>query len=503
MAYSAVYQGFCNDKYSFFSNVSKNLHTEPHSQKDYIFLANNHVLIEQEFTQLFSILQKNKSTQPEFWRYCYYCCEMLLQYYQAYDDTAKISAYEELMAKIKPYCDGTLPLNPPTNRSFVRHLGHKLSKDIVDLVAMPKHVYRIRDMVGFLNICRLYWAFCRLTVTSALKVARDAQWIERLNQLLSKQINVDKIIKILEAPNAVLKVCSIGFFVARFILNAAMVLKHTFLPSDAEKRMSKRQRFQQEIAKRHATFLNDIVWGTVNSLVNYVPMFYPVASWITAGFLTFDVALLLWRRHLEEKQYLLKKSQYEADLKYYSNQKKDAGDSLLIEQQIAIIREQKKELDITWQAQNAFWLFNAAAALIFFAGFTASLLLTPGILIVASYAVCMVAASMYLTADSFKSYQEKDLRLTQADADKQDRVMPLAEYQLARNQFFLAITKQIVVPGVLIASWFICWQAALALTALYVSWELYCAWSQHQPTDKSSKEINPDEQASMAQGTGR
>ncbi len=96
MVYSARYKSFSKDKQSFFSDV----HTADDAkgranEKDYRFLADNRLLIEQEFNQLFACLKKQGTDRQDFWLYCYYCCIMLQNYYAAYDKKNKAQEYRQ------------------------------------------------------------------------------------------------------------------------------------------------------------------------------------------------------------------------------------------------------------------------------------------------------------------------------------------------------------------------------------------------------------------------
>lgn len=486
MPYSAQYKSFIKDKRGFFSTVKTiNEAHKKAAEKEFRFLSNNRMLIEQEFNQLFTVLKKEGKNRKEFWLYCYYCCTMLESYYLSYENNAKVEEYEKYRREIQRFIEGK-EQKKKEKEAFLTMLGKKIASDLDDLVNTPDHVSKMRAKVGFLNVCRIYWTFCRLTLTSAFELSKDTQILEKLNKILGKQIDIDKIIKTLEAPNAVFRALSVGFFVARFIMNAGMVLKHTFFPTENEKDLSNWERFSDEIAKRYPDFLNDTVWAVVNGLTNYAAYFHiaaPVAGWITAGFLVFDVGLLLWRRHLAEQEYLTKKSQYLNELHYYQRELAkclDLEKRALLEEQCKVVHEQMTELEIIWKTKSQTYLFNATAALLLATGFAASMLFTPAILVVGAYAVCTLGVAMYLSDGAFSQYREKALRLEQAEIENKNVNAALAEYQAVRNEFIFTMVKNAVIPGLLIATFAICWQAALVLTAVYLAYELYRAYDKHQ-----------------------
>lgn len=488
MTYLAKYGIFIEDKHDFIKPGVTFDHVDARVIKtDYRFLSQNKSLIEQEFHQLFSSLQKQDKNREEFWNYCYYCCRMLEAYYQAYDDSGKVKQYQRFAQQIHDYCKtGRIKAEQVKPRSFIATLGNQIMAEFSELANTPQHLSKIRSKIGMLNVYRIYWAFLRMTLSSSFLLARDIGWINKLNRLLGKKIDVDKIIKSLEKPSEVFRAMSVGFFVSRFLLNAAMLVKHTFFPSGADKSLSRYERFCFEIKKRHPDFLNDIVWGTINGVSNYAPFLHiaaPVAGWLTGGFLFFDVCLLLWRRRLAEREYSTKKAQYRADLSFYEEMREKSenkDERKLAFRQCQILKKQISELEITWQVKSATFLFNATAALILATCFSAAMLFAPGVMPVAAYAVCVLAVAMYLSDAEYSKYKESKLRLHEAKLNDENIVNALKEYRAARYEFAYTLAKNAIVPALVIAAYAICWQAALVLTAAFLAYELWMAYNRYK-----------------------
>lgn len=483
--YQAQFQPHLDDKNSFLNDI-KGINNEASAkiefarnkakQHDYGFVATNKILIEQEFNHLFSSLKEKGLETNDFYFYCYYCCLMMKYYYQVYQQDAKAAEYQKWLDDLTILCQGNkLPVTVMERKGFFTALKQKISADIGDLIETPKKLSKLRDKVAISNLNRIYWFFCRTTIKNSLLLARDLKWLEKLGNILGKEVNVDDAIHILEKPNGVLRFLSVGFFAIRFIMNAGMLLKHTAFPSEEEKKLDWKKRFSNEMYKRHATFLNDIVWGTVNCVTNYNELFgisAPVAGWVVAGFLLFDVCLLLWRRHLEEKEYLTKRSQYLIELGALEKNPLDA--------RYILLTEQLRQLDLTWQTNSATWLFNASAAFMLMAGFSVSMLLTPPVLILSCYMVCTLAVAMYLSDGAYRDYKEKSLILEHAQLTGVDEVKALQQYKTARNDFAFTLTKNAVVPALLIGTLAVCWQAALALAIVYAGYEIYRSYTKHQ-----------------------
>lgn len=195
----------------------------------------------------------------------------------------------------------------------------------------------------------------------------------------------------------------------------------------------------------------------------------------------FDVALLMYRHYLAEHDYWLKKRQYEAELKIYE----DAGDT----QQKRMLKDQLAQLEIQWKTTSATLKFNIAAAALLMTGFTASLIFATPVAAVAFYFVCTIAVAMYLTADIYGKYKEKSLNLAQLRDDryhlmqqespsalelrKHDELIAgaLLEVNTARNNFIIGMTKNMIMPLLIVATFAVCWQAALVLIVAYIGYE--------------------------------
>lgn len=484
MVYALQYDAFYQHKNRFFDKAAdkgrrgKDLLTfaEKYAKKsDYPFIARNHLLLQQEFEQLFASLKAKKKNRRDFWLYCYSCALMLETYHRHYGQKAKAQEYRAIADKIKASLKGERVVREnKKDDAFLTRVGKAVSNDVVELFKTPTQLSKLRDKVGFYNIIRIYWVFCRLTFTNSLRLLRDVKILELLENAIGKNIDVDVVVDTLEAPNSIFRGLSVGFFLARLFLNSLVTIKHMAGSSSKERSLPLKERFYLEIYKRHPVFLNDIVWAVVNGVTNYAQVFHisaAAAGWITAGFMLFDFALILWRRHLAEEEYNTKKAQYTAEQQHCLHMEDLERYDLLT--------RQLKNLEISWQAKNSTFLFNAAAALMLGAGFSASMLFASPALIVVSYAVCMVAVAMYLSDGAYNNYKEKSLRLQQAHienvpADDLKRV--LEEYQAARNEFIFTMIKNTVMPTLILATFAVCWQAAVVLIAVYAAYELWNAY---------------------------
>lgn len=246
------YSAFHNDKNQFFSQIRtsedkfKTAADLAHGQK-YFFLLNNQAELEAEFVHQFAVLKRRKDENSEaFWAYCGYCAELLEIFYKGYspglrakDGTyipvGKEAYYKQLKEKIKAH---DLSIKEP-EIDFIDSMIQRFIEGFQTIMKAPWHLSKLREYVAFVNLSRLYWVFCRLTLTSGFAFAKSIHLIDKLNGVFGSHINADKIIAILQAPNGVLTYFSVGLFLARFMIDAGLLIRHTFFPSEEEKKINR------------------------------------------------------------------------------------------------------------------------------------------------------------------------------------------------------------------------------------------------------------------------
>lgn len=239
-------QAILKDK-KFFFNQTKNLGMDITQKIEAVndlaisrhmnFLRNNLDGLQKEFTSTFEYLKKADDKNKEaFWLYCYYCASLLEVYHRSYNQSSKEKEYRELKVKIVDRLkNGTYKESPAQQQSFINSLYANFIDSINSLITTPLHISQIRDNVAFINISRVYWAFCRMTITEGLAAAKSLNIIEKIDSAFGLHTDVDKIISNLNAPNGVLSYFSVGLFLARFMIDGGLLLKHTFFPTALER----------------------------------------------------------------------------------------------------------------------------------------------------------------------------------------------------------------------------------------------------------------------------
>lgn len=501
MVYAKQNEAFIKNKNQFFTQLRTH-HNPNISSKlaetdklvgtaDYRFLLQNQLSLETEFTQMFAVLRKQKKQNNEaFWLYCYYSASMLEAFYKTYAQDAKEQQYQDLKQQIKKRLLQVTQEKAAEER-FIDSLQNSFLQSFRNLAKIPFHLSVLRDYVAYTNLCRLYWVFSRLTISNGLLFAKALEFIDKIDAVLGTHTDVNKIISVFQAPNGVLNYFSVGLFLARFVIDAGLLIRHTFFPTATEKasQATAYERFKYELYKRHCNFTNDLVWATVNFLTNFnhltnIPG--PVAGAITAVFLGFDVSMMLYKLHLARQEYLVKKAQYLQEIKQYTQVMGLTAEERA--QHLAMLHQQLGELEINWQTKEATFYFAAAAAAMLMLGFSAALILSPPGLILASFFVCHLGIAMYFSTGAYGKYTEKSLYLRQAELNNDDLVVARKEFELARNDFIFSMVKNTTLPLVLITTFAICWPAAVVLTAVYLGYELAHAFDQHEG-NKEAKQL--------------
>ena len=510
MAYVSQYRLFSEKKERFFRKISRSdvvskrevvkyLDLKKYGKKNHAFVLKHRLLIEQELNLLLSLIEKEKieESNEDFWLYCYACALQLYQFYNtnAYDDYDKRALYYKKSLEIKDKLD-----RKKIPEAKILKPIQQIEADIKKILTEPVRLSTIRNGIGFSNIYRIHYNFCRFAIKQTVMMAAELQWIQKLDEILGKKTDVDSIVSVLNAPAPVFNVLSVGLFAGRFIINTGLLLKHVFLPNDEEKSVTRMKRFYRELYDRHCVMLNDFVWGVVNLLTNYNALFNisaQVAGFLTAGFLLFDVALLVYRYGLAEKEFDIKEAQYLFEKSSYQKQRdlaQSEHERKRYEYHIQLIDRQLILLNIDRKKTYASLQFNIAAAILLMSGFTVSLLVASPVAIAVLYLLCTVAIAMYLSADAYTDYKAKFLIFKQNELENKEDLGAYQAMLSARNQFILTMIKNTLVPLLVITAFAICWQAALVLTAAYIGYEcLHGYWKKTAVTLPLKKEPEPEE----------
>lgn len=463
--------------------------------KDYFFVDQNKELIQQEVRDLFNVLEAKRHLDPAFWLYCYYCAVLLENYHDGYGQKNKVEDYKALQRKIKTLYNNEKQIDDGNVKTFIQSMKDDIITDLGGFITIPLSISKIRDKAGLANIWRIYWVFCRFMLEKGLKLTREINLIDKLDDLLGKHTDVDDIIKTFNVPSAVLNVLSVGFFAVRFLINAGLFVKHVAFPSEKERQIPLAVRLRNEWDKRGADMLNHGGWSLVNLITNYNTLFKisgPLAGWIVVGFLWVDIFTLLYKKHRAEKAFLLKRNEYDQEIAELIKEiEENKGNPVVLAKRLEVMREQKKQLEIDWHTKRETYNLMIYATFALMVGFGASMVLTPAVAVIACYFVCVLGVATYLSEGVFADYKNAQLQLkyTDRNAGNSLEIQRLEKnYIAAKEELIKTMVKYSIMPSLLILTYAICWPAALALTVLYVGFEIYQSYKKHQ---KSQEVLNP------------
>jgi hypothetical protein len=440
----------------FLEITSKRGHNGFHSVAEYLSLY------EQQVKDLYESLSKEGRNQDHFWRYCYFCCVLLAEYYRedGYPDPVKAKKYHELSIELEYKCETGEFYNPEAateNTEFLAKVSKAIHDGLIYVADTVQHTTAIRAWLGFINLYRILFVFSRLAIKQGLMLANQLKWLETLGTLLHINIDVNALVSVINAPASIFNALSVGIFEVRLFIMLCEALKHVVLfATEKEQSRTKSERLGHELFIRMLDLYNDIAWATVNTLCNYAYLTGPVADWLTSAFLLLDAVALAVRLYLASEDYELKKSQYEEEKRLVegwsdSNQNKQIS--------IDVLDGQLKQLDNHWEAQKHELAFATAAALLLMSGYSAALLLTGPAAASVSFVACTVAVAMYLSSGKYGAYTKASLlENNEATSD-------------AYSAFAWSMAKNSVMPLVMVTAFAVYWPAGLLLAAAYIAYE--------------------------------
>lgn len=446
---------------------------------DYAFLSTHLFSNEKEFIHLRAVLSGKEAqlaNPDDMWLYCYYTCILLSAYYEEhhYNSPEKCAEYLEMANQIEVFY--TTGAFPEKLKSWQEHL----SKDVTELLSTPWHLSKIRDWLGFGNICRIALTFSRLTAQEFFMSMQP--WFAVIGNTLHTSLDLDELNRNINGPTPTFRALSVGLFMSRLLVNTGLTFKHTFFPTPGEEKLTPSARFFQEIKKRYPHMLNDIVWATINALTNYAQFFNisaPLATGLLGTFLMFDVSLLVYRLSEAEDNYTFMKKKYThahnaalSELALLLSQNKEHSErAIYLNDKLTVLKLQMIENDIEIKTTRSNFKANLIAAGLVALGFSASLLFAMPALICACYLTVVMGTALYISAETYSQYREKQLRQERIAALGHDTNIAAEETKTAWNKFVFNMIKNTAVPILIMGTLAVCWQAAVLLLVLFIAYE--------------------------------
>lgn len=475
MTYLAQYKTFIEDKQRLpipteGEPLSTGGLTRIIQNRSYASIAQHRDLIQQEFDHLLTLFKKTTHPSERLKSQCYYYARLLQKYHLSRHEYTQAKNYQNKADAIKEGRQNGIP------------------DDASTLAAWSYGI------IGETNMGRIDYAFNRAALKKALELAKNLQSV-------ANQIDIDSMISVIDAPTAVFNAASVGLFIARLSINVSQIIQHTCFPTDKESdpEFGALKRLGLEIYDKQYHLGNDIIWGVVNFVCNYNTLSGAsdlLATQITAAFLVFDALWLGWKLSLIEQTYRIKKAQYEHEIA-------SATDDAIKAQ----LREQLFELEKKWQQDKAEYWFNIAAAIVFTAGFSATLLLAAPAAITVCYFICVLSVAMYLSADKYGNWAQQ--RYIVDNATPQAKNQAEIELVAARNDFYSTFFKKTAMPLFITTCFAISWPITLTGVVIYLSYDYISAQKNAKaspnaaPADDSSSSDDEEHYDGTPHGTFR
>ncbi|HHF7346629.1 TPA: hypothetical protein ACPSKB_003296 [Legionella feeleii] len=449
--------------------------------------------LDAEFSSLYQLFISNKKKwendrNNDVVEYMAELCDLMIAYYQVYYVREKLDDLQSKQKEIDSFRNpnsNTGKTNvPPTKSSFI---GNKLADALYGLGGSSS---QLRGNLSFVNSYRIYWIYCRGLVKEMVAFLQANGFADYLNQLNIKEgphYSPNDFLKMLEKPQPVLYVLSVGIYALRFMIDLVSMTRY-IVEAKLGNELSSEQVFIQEMEKRGFSMLNDAVWGTVNLLTNYNKQFHisdTAANNATLVFLAFDAALLT-------AQWLFDARKYKHRL---SELTQERGLLTLPSQstQLSVVQRQIDMLNDEWEAQSAFYGVNILAASFIVVGFGASLILSGGLGLAF---LSMVGNGLYATADEYKNYAKSTIAIQRErangaleDNDEHRSLMKQLTNQSgqAYSEFWKRLAYNTAGPAFIITTAAFSWPLALLVTAAYMT---YNNTYKENPVNEKQSDVN-------------
>jgi hypothetical protein len=461
-------------------------------------ILDNARLIDDEVATLYTVLRQNtalikKQNDLTHVYFLYFCVQNMKTFYETYQNDNKKNHYTGLEAEIKSWLLNEFNAkNLEKNIRFLKWFSQLSKAKFLDILRTPLRTTKIREKISHTNLYRIYWVFCHLMVKQSMLLAKDLNIIAKLDAIFGSHTDVDGFLAILDKPNNILNVLSVGFYATRLIINLAMLAKHAIGNSKNERDSDFAKRLAFEWNKRKYDIANDVVWGSINLITNYYQLFnipLTTANWIVAGVLVFDVVLLQLRRQSARKEYLANKEKYIKQIKQLETQflnqvMTDTNQN----QQLMILRAQLSALEDNWKVTNSTYWFNMAAASCLLTGFSAALLLSNPVLVLLCFSVGTFGCAMYASDGEYAKYKKALIDLENAKArGANPRELKNASNNLkhAKQELIVTLVENTLVPLLILTTFAVCWQAGIALVAVFAAYKLISAFINQKAPEPS------------------
>lgn len=348
------------------------------------------------------------------------------------------------------------------------------------------------SFIGIINLYRLSYTFARISWKQF--------WLfmESLKVLINSNLNgVDINIAILDYPALAFYLFSVFGFITRILLDTISAFRHIFFPTIEEMGISTWERAKIEWHKRYPRLLNDGWWALANALTNFPRLFnipIPVADWLLAAFLFFDVFLLSYILHHE-------KLKFAAKISWLDEQIKSLDKNTLIPeaqkaQYIEMFALMKKESSYMFTEAEATFGLYIGATLLFILSITLILTVSSPLMAPLGFFACVLAVAGILSGGNFGSYMGARKARQMGEQGNENIEILKARKEKEHTEmlsFSMALAEHIIMPIIITGLFTINWPSAVALIIIYIAVKNINFPQKTQVTAKDKNIIDSDD----------
>ncbi|MDF1756742.1 MAG: hypothetical protein P1U74_00340 [Legionellaceae bacterium] len=338
------------------------------------------------------------------------------------------------------------------------------------------HPSQFFDFLGTLNLYRLSYVFSRLSWKNLWLFFKSLNFLDINDKLRGHFINI----AMMDYPTTVFNLASVFIFVARLLVEAATILKHWIKPTVAEQGFSWSSRIYIEWVRKYARILNDIVWAVINAVTNF-PLHFgiaiPVASWILAGFLFFDIGLLSYQLYGEESDYKERKAWAEDQKSIMNGKKLDFSHDEEYAQKVLAKNKPiysfmldllDKEAQICLAETRAIVGLCIFATVLFVASLACCITMSSPLVLPICFFVCVFSVAMIISrgkfGEIFSARKTKELDTSGKYKDERNEAIQKAQWDFAKS-----FAINLFAPMIIIGLFTVHWPTAIAAIVVYLA----------------------------------
>ncbi len=459
-------------------------------------LFNHKDSINQEFNDLSALLDSisvEDNTEQLFY-FSLYCCYLLKNYHTACNNYYQAKSYEEkateLINKLK---NSTETNNNEQLNGFSEKVSETFSYAWNELKSTLLEPSKFSQKVGQINLSRIVFLLAKMSLSQLFIVLEQNNILQQLSKILSRELTSAQLISKINIFNGFCNALSVAMFGSRLLRNLAATFYFTFRPPEEAKNAlpTKLSRLYHQIYERKGELINDTIWTVVNGVTNYQLFGMPAlaAMGITAGFMFFDIVVLLYLKSCDEAIYRNKQEQYQKEIDELINilsEDSDGNERQALVIQLHYLQKQKLLSEINWRQTSAVYSFQTFACLTLGVGFGFSMLVAAPASVIGCYTLSILAISMVLSSKDYGKLKGIKAKLDHAETLGLDKTELQQEYNQTQCALSFDLVKNTLAPSIIIGTLLICSEAGLILMAVYMIEEGYRSYT-HKKHDAPEK----------------